>query len=54
MKIVIKGTDTVEQYKSVYSALQAYGEDHGAQEMRWEWGTISADGEPVRLEAGSR
>lgn len=49
MRIVIKGTNTIEEYKAVYSSLQAYGEEHGAEVMRWEWGEASADGEPVKI-----
>ena len=34
MKIVIKGTKTVEEYKDVYARLQQYGEEHEAEVMR--------------------
>lgn len=49
MKIIIKGTKTVEEYKDVYARLQQYGEEHEAEVMRWEWGVVTSDGKPVTI-----
>lgn len=49
MRIIIKGTKNIDEYKRVRRALERYGEEHGAEVMKWEWGTTTADGVPVKI-----
>lgn len=47
VKIVIKGTRSIDEYKGIRQVMEEYAQEHEVSEIRWDNGIMLADGVPV-------